>query len=967
MADTIADLQIMLGMQGLNTTLGGLREVSSALGTTAEGASALNRAQLAGGVLASGAALTGIAAGIGAVAEAGISFQDMLITTQNNTTMTTADIAALSDGVLQLARDAGVGTDVLATGFMRAMNITGNTSAALDILRVATESATSTGGNAAATTNVLANAMHEYGLDVSHAATETARNAEVQANAARVMGQLHYAAALGNMTLEEFSAKSGRAIGIAANLGVGIADVSAAFSALTKHGFDAAQAQTQVVDLMTHVINPSKAAQKELDDISKRSGINLRADFSAEGVRTKGIVGIVDDVRTAFQRLGYDESQATAEAMKLVNAQRGGLGLASLIGTGYADYKTDIADLNDNTKILTVTDEAFARTQATVQNQLARLRETFQTTADVLGQAMLPRLGQLLGWVTPLADGIAGWVRAHADAIGPILATVGGVTALVGAGLTLAGTLGYLGLLAAGAALVGTAWATNFGGIRDLVTGVARVVGPTLGALFTAFRTGDFNAAFGTIITAVDTVFGRDVAGGLTLGLSNALNLAQVFRDTFITIGEALQGNWFGGQTESINIWVRTIGRGVQLARDTFITLKDALSGDWFGGDTASINPFVRTIGQIGVFVRALALELRPALGLIGDAFGLLTGGDVAGGMDGFRARLAAFGADVLHQVAGLAGLAVGAWLRVETAFIGWLTTATPRLLEGVGTLFVNLVNLITGSGTAEVEGAIGANMPNAFMQWVGPALPPFLAAVGRFWDTMGTWMHDTALPAIRAQLATWGEAFGSWVSETAAPWLRLHLGLFLAGFALWVTGTALPWLRARGGELAAAFTTWVGDTAWPATQRQLGLWLGQFDDWVKNVAIPWAGPAFLAFGNAIAVALANGIVGGLPQRLRDILHIDTNTNLPGQTITPGSSRGGGGGTSLYSIPLNAGGRGGGATINYSPTYVINGMTYEQGAQIMARESYNELARLLNADSTYPGGGSAPTAVGTVY
>jgi len=686
-ADTIASLEIALGLVGLSAVTGGLREVSGALGLAADGASTLNRAQMAGGLLASGAALTGLAAGIGAVAAAGIGFQDMLITTQNNTTMTTADVAALSAGVLQLARDAGVGTDVLANGFMRAMNISGDTAASMAILRVATESAVSTGGNAAATTNVLANAMHEYGLDVVRAADGTLDLAAVQENAARTMGQLHYAAALGNATLEEFASSSGRAIGTAANLGIPLADVAAALSSLTKHGYDAAQSQTQVVALMTHLINPTVAARKELAALSAQSGINLTADFSAEGLRTKGIVGVVDDVRTAFRKLGYDESQATAEAMKLVAAQRGGLGLASLIGTGYADYKTDIADLNDQTKIMTVTDEAFARTQGTVANQLARLQQTMPTTVDVVGQAMLPQLGRLLGFITPLVDGVAAWVRAHAAVIAPILGTVAAVAALVGAAATLGGTLMFLrfglqgfgtllapvgaGLLAAvpwflaaaaAGALLGLVWRTNFLGIRTLVTDVAGVVRTGLGALSTAFHTGDFNAAFGTIITAIDTVFGRDVAGALTLGLSNGLRVAQLFRDTVLTVREVLggtwvsgsaidpfvnsigraieivqavaqtareaaSGDWFGGQTEDIPLPIRALGRGLQLARDSIITIRQALAGEWV--PAAGIQPFVLAVGAAVLWGQRLVGWARAELPVLRDyaraAFGTLS------------------------------------------------------------------------------------------------------------------------------------------------------------------------------------------------------------------------------------------------------------------------------------------------------------------------------------------------------
>jgi len=62
------------------------------------------------------------------------NFQQSLQNVQNNTTMTTTDVAAMHDAVLTLANETGAPLDQLTSGFQHVMNITGSTATSLDIL-----------------------------------------------------------------------------------------------------------------------------------------------------------------------------------------------------------------------------------------------------------------------------------------------------------------------------------------------------------------------------------------------------------------------------------------------------------------------------------------------------------------------------------------------------------------------------------------------------------------------------------------------------------------------------------------------------------------------------------------------------------------------------------------------------------------------------------------------------------------
>ncbi|MGN6812078.1 MAG: hypothetical protein ACTHMP_14505, partial [Thermomicrobiales bacterium] len=342
--------------------------------------------------------------------------------------------------------------------------------------------------------------------------------------------------------------------------------------------------------------------------------------------------------------------------------------------------------------------------------------------------------------------------------------------------------------------------------------------------------------------------FGAEAAGKLTLFISNALKVAQVFRDSFLTFREALQGDWFGGQTAGINVWVRDVGRATQLGRDAVLTFKAALSGDWAGGATASINGFVRLVGNIGLVLRDFLGTLRLVPGLIADAFSLLTGGTVAGGLDGFRARFATFWAGILNILGTYYGLVTAGLLNLGTFLINWLTPIVPQVLAAFGRLFVNIVGLITGVAGGEVQGAMQSTMPNAFMAWVGPALGPFGVAIGRFFTTLRDFVVTSA-PAVASQLGAWARAFGDWVTETAIPYLSPKLTALADTIGGWVSGTALPLITTHLTALARAFGDWVTTTAVPYLQTQLPQWLTALGAWFSSDVAPTLQRVFGAIG----------------------------------------------------------------------------------------------------------------------
>jgi len=357
----------------------------------------------AGGVGVKLAALgpAGIAAGVG-IAAVGVAllktagdaaaWETKLVDVRNNTMMTDQQFNEMKDTISRVAQETGAPFNQLADGYMHVSNYGYQAADATKILEAATRSAVSTGGDAAQTANILAGAIHEFNLKGD--------------DAVKVMDELHTGAAAGNLTLEAFTNSFGRVGATASALGVPLDQTIAAFSALTRHGIDAAESGTQVVDLMQHLVNPSRQARNEIKLLADTTGIDLTQDFTQAGISTKGFSGVLADIaaathgntdafatltgQTAPTAEGLQQVQSAAsgnmqEMAKLVPNLRGLLGEFILTGNGAKDYADILTMVQNSNQGVGITNESMARTLDTTGGQAAILKDKLGALAFVIG------------------------------------------------------------------------------------------------------------------------------------------------------------------------------------------------------------------------------------------------------------------------------------------------------------------------------------------------------------------------------------------------------------------------------------------------------------------------------------------------------------------------------------------------------------------------------------------------------
>jgi len=536
--------------------------------------------------IAAGAGVAALGVGLANAAGAAASFNAMLTTIGNNTGLTTAQVQQLQGGILDLANQTGAPIEQIAHAFEHAQNVTQDFTASMAEAKAGTESAISTGADAADVTNMLSSVMHEYGLDVSHAGSATGQYNEVLARSNTVMGELHIGTQLANTTLGAFTDAQSKAIGIAANMGVGLNDVLSVTAALTKHGFpDVNVAGTQVTDMLTHMLNPGAAAKAALQELANLSGTGgVASAFDAQNLAARGLVGTIDYLRQAEERTNLTEAEREQLNLRIIPALRGGLGFAAELGTAYDDTNANLAKLNDTTAVNAVTQESFNKTLQTAAGQWDVLKANLSTARIELGERLQPVLVgaiQALNGMLPgvkalgglLADTLGPAARTAADVLGAVANAVKAVAAIDASSFFLALSQEAFNLGLAFDATKGPLTALAdflFGTLPQAASAAGAVLsslGQDLDTAFTSLKSGDFTTMWAALRDALSTVgdvvtsalsAAGDLAGRLTGWLSEQwrkIDWAAIWRGATGLLGSLAAA--LGDASAAIGAWAR--------------------------------------------------------------------------------------------------------------------------------------------------------------------------------------------------------------------------------------------------------------------------------------------------------------------------------------------------------------------------------------------------------------------------
>jgi TP901 family phage tail tape measure protein len=352
--------------KGVKGSLGSLGKLEKGVGRVGKGAG-----QVSAGLARSGAIIgAAVGGGLLAAAKAGADFEAQLNTINTVAGASTEELKAIGDGIRALSRETGATTGDLTTAYYDLVSAGIATADAQGVLTAANRLAIGGLATTAETVDLLTTAINSYGGDASKA-TEYA-NMFAQAIAA------------GKVTAAEIAASFANVGPLAAQVGIGVDEISAALGVMTAKGTPAAEVFTQMRAAI-------KLLQKPTKDL--KSLINETGNDYEKIAKKKGIVA-------AFQQMEIDAKEAGTSVLALSGRMEAALFSAAVTGDTFEDYNKQLELVRGSSEGVGVAAEQMAQRQKGLTFEVNRLKANLVDAGLTLSEGFLPALARSTGKLT---------------------------------------------------------------------------------------------------------------------------------------------------------------------------------------------------------------------------------------------------------------------------------------------------------------------------------------------------------------------------------------------------------------------------------------------------------------------------------------------------------------------------------------------------------------------------------------
>jgi len=359
------------------------------------------KAMITGGVLA---------AGLGLAVNEAVKFETAMTEVSTLVDTATTDMNVLTGNVRNLSREIGAApaetaktmATVIKGGFRDA-------AAATLVLEGSMRLADASFGDMTDTASSLTAIMNAYGVKAE--------------GVTGVSDQLVVASQMGRTSVTELADSMRKVAPLAATAGVGLNELLSATSALS-----GVMSTTEAVGSLRGVLAALNDPGKEAVETARSMGI----DFSAAAVKSMGLAKWLADVKA---KTGGSEEAMT----KLFGPVKVLQGVFALTGSQAEEYASILGKVTDSTG---ATATAFEKVNATAGDALGDAKANVQDLMISIGNVLLPAVGQIAGFFSQAAAGVASFADEH-----PLLmkfavvlvAVTAGVLLIGGAALVMAG------------------------------------------------------------------------------------------------------------------------------------------------------------------------------------------------------------------------------------------------------------------------------------------------------------------------------------------------------------------------------------------------------------------------------------------------------------------------------------------------------------------------------------------------
>lgn len=314
-----------------------------------------------------------MARGISQAEQAAVAFELSLAKMQGLASLSAKETEKLGEAALGLTH-TGQGPQALAEAMYFIASAGHDATAALDIVTHSAMAASAGLGSVQDVAKLVGGIINAYGDNVLSAAHAS----DVLVNTVR----------LGAAEASEVANTIGRAIPIAAEMGITFEDVGASIALMTRNSTNAYIATTQLRGMMSQILQPSKQAKDTLEQFGVSFG-QVRAE-----IKEKGLLAGLEMIREAT-----DNNNAAIG--RIFPNVRGLVGYLALMGDNIHNTREVFDDFTNVTGRAQKAYDAYSKTAAAAHDRFNASLEAFKIKA---GSSVLPVAKAILSGFTSILN-----------------------------------------------------------------------------------------------------------------------------------------------------------------------------------------------------------------------------------------------------------------------------------------------------------------------------------------------------------------------------------------------------------------------------------------------------------------------------------------------------------------------------------------------------------------------------------
>ena len=386
---------------------------------------------------------------------------------------TQVPLEKISQEVMALSNKTGVAANDLAEDVYNAISAGQKTGDAVNFVSYSTKLAKAGFAETSQTLDVLTTILNAYGM-----------SADKVGNVSDMLIQIQNK---GKVSVGELSSVMGKIIPTANAYNVGLEQLGATYAIMTSKGIAAAETTTYANSMLNELGKSGSTADKILRKVAGGGFSDLMANGSS-------LAEVLNILQTEAQKSGKTIADMFGSA-------EAGKAAMSILSNGVDGFNASVEEMIKSTD---ATDKAFAIMSDTTENKMAKAKNSINNLQIVLGQNLLPIVGNVADKVAGVVTKVSEFAQANPQLVQTVLKVVGALAALKLGGLGLklgfqemslgvntakivletlrskflilqAGSIGLIGRLKnLGKSL------TTLGGIKNLLGGMGGIAGKIL-------------------------------------------------------------------------------------------------------------------------------------------------------------------------------------------------------------------------------------------------------------------------------------------------------------------------------------------------------------------------------------------------------------------------------------------------------------------------------------------------------